>query len=176
MVAVIELAQGQRVGAGKADIPIHRGVYAVSRGSPQQSGQVIGQELELHIDSDILPIGLDGSDGVQQIAGIVHSLDGIAAVPPGFREKLAGKVRVVAVFRQSVSLPGTLGHQRLMGCDDSIVPESIDDGIHVNGIPERLADTNILQRVGIGSTAGTVGIGGHCAQGEDDAQREKQAK
>ena len=176
VVAVVELAQRQSVGACKAEVPVNCGVHTVRGRAPQQNGQVVGQELELHVHADISPVGLDSRNGVKQVAGVVHSLQGIAAVPAGLSQKLSGQIRVVIVLGQTVGLPEAFRNQRLVGRDNGVVPQGVHYGIHVNGIPKRLADTNILQGIRVRGTAHAVCGCGERAEGEDNTQCENQAK
>ena len=134
-MTIVELAQGQRIGAGEADVPIHSGMDAVSRGSPQQNTQVIGQQLEFHLDADVTPVLLDGGDGVKQVACIVHTAQGVASIPASFFEQFFRLIGIVSILGQAVCLPGSFGNQRLVSSNNSIVPECINNGIHINGIP-----------------------------------------
>ena len=161
VMAVVELAQSQSVGTCEADVPVNSGGNAVGRGAPQQNGQVVGQQLEFHVDTDHCPVALDSGDGVQQVCGVVNSLDGVGAIPACFGQQLLGQLGVVGILGQTVSLPGAFGNQRLLGGDNGVVPQAFHDGIHINGIPQSLTDTGILQGMCVGlSLIGRGGCGG----------------
>ena len=83
-MAVVEFAESQSIRACKAEIPVNSSMYTVSRGSPEECCEVIGQQLELHLNADICPELLNNSNRVKQVARIVNSPDGVTAVPSGF--------------------------------------------------------------------------------------------
>ena len=194
-MAVVELAQSQSIGACEADVPGNSGGNAVSGGSPQQSGQVVGQQLEFHVDADHLPVALDSGDGIQQVSSVVNCLDGVGAVPTSLSQQLLCQFGVVAVLGQTVSLPEAIGNQGLLCSDNGVLPQTFDDSVDVDGVPQSLTDTGILQGLCIafsyfnlgsfssgciccgcsGSSRG-LSLGAACEHGEHHAQSQNQSK
>ena len=156
VVAIVEFTESQGIGACKAYIPVNCGVHTVSGWRPEQGGEVIRQKLEFHLHANVSPELLDNCDGVKQVTGVVYCPDRVASVPAGFCKELLCLFRVVGILGQTVSLPVSFRYEGLVsGCNGSI-PECIDDGIHIDGIPECLTDADILQRVGVSGPANTV--------------------
>ena len=171
VMPVVNLTHGQGVGAGEADIPVNRRGHAVRGGGPQQGGQVVGEQVELHLHANFGPVALNGGDGVQQVCGVVNRLQGVASVPAGLIQQLLGQFGVVGVLRQAVSPPVAFRNQGGLGSDYGVVPQAFHDSVDVDGVPQSLTDADILKGIGVGSAAyagagvgcgfaGTAGCGG----------------